>query len=69
MYEVVGDSLADRPISILKDANKIYIVDKSIEVGETILAKGLNKVSPGTKIKPIEKPLDSIINSFETVFK
>lgn len=69
VYEVVGDSLTDRPISILKDANKIYIVDKGIEVGETILAKGLNKVSPGTKIKPIEKPLDSIINSFETVFK
>jgi membrane fusion protein (multidrug efflux system) len=69
VYEVIGDSLVDKPISILKDANRLYIIDKGIEVGEIILAKGLNRVSPGSKIKPIEKPLDSIVNSFETIFK
>lgn len=69
VYQVLEDSLADKPISILKDANRLYIIDKGIEVGEIILAKGLNKVSSGSKIKPIEKPLDSIINSFDTVFK
>lgn len=69
VYEVIGDSLVDKPISILKDANRLYIIKEGIETGETILAKGLNKVSPGVKIKPIEKPLDSIVNSFETVFK
>jgi membrane fusion protein (multidrug efflux system) len=69
VYKVMGDSLIDKPISILKDANRLFIVDKGLDVGEIILAKGLNKVSSGSKIKPIEKPLDSIINSFQTVFK
>jgi membrane fusion protein (multidrug efflux system) len=65
----MGDSLVDKPISILQDANRLYIVDNGLEVSEIILAKGLNKVSSGSKIKPVEKPLDSIINSFQTVFK
>ncbi|MCX7551167.1 efflux RND transporter periplasmic adaptor subunit [Xanthomarina sp. F2636L] len=69
VYTVVNDSLVDKPISILKSANRLYIINNGIEVGQTILAKGINKVSPGAKIKPILKPLDSIINSFETVFK
>ena len=69
VYTVVNDSLVDKPISILKNANRLYIVDGGIEVGETILAKGLNKVSPGIRIKPMPKPLDSIVNSFQTVFK
>ncbi|MFL0353258.1 efflux RND transporter periplasmic adaptor subunit [Xanthomarina sp. GH4-25] len=69
VYKVIGDSLIDKPITILKDANRLYIIEKGIEVGETILAKGLNKVSSGSKIKPIEKSMDSIINSFETIFK
>lgn len=69
VYQVINDSLADKPISILKTANRVYIVDGGIEVGETILAQGLNKVSPGSKIQPIKKSMDSIINSFETVFK
>lgn len=69
VYTVVNDSLVDKPIAILKNANRLYIIDNGIEVGETILARGLNKVGPGTKIKPMVKPLDSIINSFQTVFK
>lgn len=69
VYKVIGDSLIDKPITILKEANRLYIISEGIEVGETILAKGLNKVGPGSKIKPIEKSMDSIVNSFETIFK
>ncbi|MCX7546460.1 efflux RND transporter periplasmic adaptor subunit [Xanthomarina sp. F1114] len=69
VYTIVNDSLVDKPVAILKNANRLYIIDNGIEVGETILARGLNKVGPGTKIQPIVKPLDSIINSFQTVFK
>ncbi|MEO8934416.1 MAG: efflux RND transporter periplasmic adaptor subunit [Xanthomarina sp.] len=69
VYAVVNDSLVDKPVSILKNANRLYIIKGGLDVGETILARGLNKVSPGTKIKPMPKPLDSIINSFQTVFK
>lgn len=69
VYQVIQDSLVDKPIAILKSSGRLFIIKDGIEVGETILAKGLNKVSSGSKIKPIMKPLDSIINSFNTVFK
>ncbi len=69
VYKVLNDSLVDKPVTVLKSSGRIYIIQEGIEVGETILAKGLNKVSSGSKIKPIMKPLDSIINSFDTVFK
>ncbi|EGV42877.1 efflux RND transporter periplasmic adaptor subunit [Bizionia argentinensis JUB59] len=69
VYEVLNDSLAAKPVTILKSSNRIYIIEDGLKDGEIILAKGLNKVSPGMKIKPMKKPLDSIINSFETVFK
>ncbi|WP_417196754.1 efflux RND transporter periplasmic adaptor subunit [Bizionia sp.] len=69
VYKVIGDSLVDKPIAVLRSTNRMYIVSGGLEVGETILAKGLNKVSPGIKITPIKKSLDSIINSFDTVFK
>ncbi|HLV13623.1 MAG TPA: efflux RND transporter periplasmic adaptor subunit [Xanthomarina sp.] len=69
VYSVVNDSLVNKPVTILKNAGRLYILENGVEVGETILAKGLNKVGPGTKIKPMLKPLDSIVNSFQTVFK
>lgn len=69
VYKVVNDSLVPNPISIAKDTERLFIVKSGINVGDIILAKGLNRVAPGTKIKPVTKPLDSIINSFETVFK
>ncbi|MBP93039.1 MAG: efflux transporter periplasmic adaptor subunit [Flavobacteriaceae bacterium] len=69
VYKVINDSLVDKPVTVLKSTGRIYLIEDGLEVGETILAKGLNKVSSGSKIKPIKKPLDSIINSFETVFK
>lgn len=69
VYGVQGDSLVIKPITVKATANRLYIVDNGIQVGETILAKGINKVGPGTKIKPMPVAMDSIINSFNTVFK
>lgn len=68
VYEVLKDSLVVKPVSVTTEAGKIYVIE-DFEEGTTILGSGLNKVRPGTKITPIPTPLDSIINSFNTVFK
>jgi membrane fusion protein (multidrug efflux system) len=47
----------------------MYVVTDGIEQGNTILAKGANKTKPGTKIRPQSVPMDSIVDSFDTVFK
>ncbi len=69
VYQVVGDSLVPAALEILASKEKIYVVKDGVSKGTIILAKGANKVKAGTKIKPNLTLLDSITNSFETVFK
>ena len=69
VYKVANDSLIDTPILVADEAGKVYVVSSGVEAGETILAKGFNKVTGGSKIQPIMTPMDSILNSFNTVFK
>lgn len=68
-YTVNNDSLAEKTIEVEAQVGKLYVVKSGLEKEETILAKGLNKVRSGAKIKPVPTPLDSIVNSFDTVFK
>ncbi|NVK09734.1 MAG: efflux RND transporter periplasmic adaptor subunit [Tenacibaculum sp.] len=69
VYIVNNDSLAEKTIEIEAQVGKVYVVKSGLSIEQTILAKGLNKVRSGAKIKPVPTPLDSIVNSFDTVFK
>lgn len=71
VYKVKADTLITRAISVMGEAQKLYVVQEKdgVEEGELILAKGADKVRPGMKIKPQEVSLDSITGSFDTVFK
>lgn len=69
VYKVVSDSLVPVALDIIAAKDKVYVIKGGVTQGTTILAKGANKVKAGTRIKPNMTPLDSITNSFETVFK
>lgn len=69
VYTVENDELVATPIEITDTTGKLYIVESGLKEGVVILAKGVGKVGPGTKIAPVLTPLDSITNSFQTVFK
>lgn len=69
VYKVVGDSLVTSAITVLSVIDNIYVVNSGVEDGTIILAKGANKLKPGTKINPLVVSLDSILNSFKPVFK
>lgn len=69
VYTVQGDSLVNSAITISDTSDKLYIIESGLQEGTIILAKGVGKVKPGMKIAPILTPLDSITNSFQTVFK
>lgn len=69
VYKVVSDSLVSSAITVLSEVANMYVVQDGVEKGTTILAKGANKVKPGTRIKPQLVSMDSIVNSFDTVFK
>lgn len=69
VYKVQSDTLVTATLNVLAEVGNTYVVDKGVEAGNTILAKGANKVKPGTKINPQPVPMDSILNSFSPVFK
>ncbi len=64
-----GDTLRMRPIQIGGEVDKFLIVDRGLETGEKILAQGLGKVYPNTVIIPTEVKMDSLVNSFQPLFK
>lgn len=68
VYKVKGDTLVATAIDVVTEANKIYVINDGVQKGDSILAKGLNKVREGVRIKPQPTAIDSILNSFNTVF-
>lgn len=69
VYKVQADTLAPATITVADEAGNLYVVSEGLEQGQEILAKGVNKVRPGAAIKPQPVAMDSILNSYETVFK
>jgi len=64
-----GDTIRARSIEVLDEIEHAYVVKGGVSVGDKILAMGVAKVRPGTKIVPQETTYEKIINSYETVFK
>jgi len=69
VYQVKGDSLVSTSINVLSEIDRMYVIDEGLEEGNTILAKGVGNVKAGTKIKPQPAAFDSIVYSFNTVFR
>ncbi|WP_274475600.1 efflux RND transporter periplasmic adaptor subunit [Mangrovimonas aestuarii] len=69
VYTVMNDSIVQTPISITSNTNKLYVVESGLNQGDNVLAKGITKVRPGMHIKPLPTSIDSILESFSTVFK
>jgi membrane fusion protein (multidrug efflux system) len=68
VYKVQGDTLVATAIDVVTEANKIYVINNGVQKDDSILAKGLNKVREGLRIKPQPTAIDSILDSFNTVF-
>lgn len=69
VYLVENDSLVTKAIHPIGGAAGLLVIDNGLQEGDVILAKGLNKVRPGIKIVPQPTSIDSIVNSFNQVFK
>jgi membrane fusion protein (multidrug efflux system) len=69
VYVVKADTLVAAAIDVLVQIDKLYVIGEGkVGAGTTILAKGANKLRPGTRIIPQQVPIDSITQSFKTVF-
>jgi membrane fusion protein (multidrug efflux system) len=69
VYIVKGDTLVAAAIDVIAKVDKLYVIGQgSVGAGIIILAKGANQLRPGTRIIPQQVPIDSITQSFKTVF-
>lgn len=64
-----GDTLNVRPISIKEKTKNYYLIESGVGPKETILAQGVNNVYPNSVIVPLPTTADSILMSYQTVFK
>jgi len=64
-----GDTVISSKIITKAKVNNLYVVESGIEKGETIVAKGVNKIRPNTKIQPQSTPFDSIAKPTEKIFQ
>lgn len=63
------DSLITKAITSIAGSDGLLVVSEGLQEGDQILAKGVSKVRPGIKIVPQPTSIDSIVNSFNKVFK
>lgn len=68
VYLVVNDSLRAKSIAVLAETQGLTVL-QGLNEGDEILAKGVGKVRPGTRIIPEPTAIDSIVQSFDQVFK
>ncbi len=64
-----GDTLKGKPIKVEDKVGRYFILNSGLAQGEKILGIGVSKVYPNTVIAPQMTSIDSIVNSFQTVFK
>lgn len=68
VFKIQADTLVASSIQITAKSDNLYVIDAGVQKGDSILANGVGKVRPGMQIKPVPTRMDSIINSFDTVF-
>jgi membrane fusion protein (multidrug efflux system) len=68
VYLVQADSLLAKKISVRADVDGLTVLE-GLKEGDEILAKGVGNVRSGMKIIPEPTSIDSILESFDKVFK
>ncbi len=70
VYKLTKDSMAiSQAISIEASAGNIYIIKSGLQKGESIVAKGVNKLRDSMKIKPQMMDFDSVATPIQKEFR
>ncbi|NEV93482.1 efflux RND transporter periplasmic adaptor subunit [Psychroflexus sp. YR1-1] len=64
-----SDSTVTEKAVETRRADPYLVIGSGLQKGEKIVGSGVNKVKNNDKINPVSSTMDSIVNSFDTVFK
>jgi len=68
VYKVTQDTVSNIAIQVTERAHNLAVVGSGLKQGDKVVAQGVGKLKPGTAIKSIPTPLDSITNSIKPIF-
>lgn len=64
-----GETVNQQAITVLDTKDNLYLVGSGIKAGDVIVAEGVDKIKPGTMIKPTQKSFEEISKPLPVVFK
>ncbi|SDG83032.1 efflux RND transporter periplasmic adaptor subunit [Psychroflexus sediminis] len=64
-----SDSTVTEKAIVSRRADPYLVIESGLSKGEKIVGRGVNKIKNNDKIRPTSSTMDSIVNSFDTVFK
>lgn len=65
---MANDSVVSSTIKVKAQVDNLYVVESGVEAGDSVVAKGADKLRTGTKIKPQPVAFDSVAKPLEKVF-
>lgn len=69
MYKVENDTVISTIVEVMDRTGNIIVISSGLNKGDKFVAQGVGKLRNGQEIIPQPVEIDSIINSFEQVFK
>ncbi len=70
VYKVAKDSMAvTTALTVIAEVDNLYLVERGLNVGDHIVATGVNKIRGETKIAPKPVSFDSIAKPIQKVFR
>ncbi len=67
-FQESDSTVIEKALDVIR-ADPYFVVTSGIEKGEMVIGSGVNKIKNGDKIIPESSKMDSIVNSFDKVFK
>lgn len=63
-----NDSVVSTPVKVIAKVDNLYVIESGVEKGDTVIAKGANKLRSGTRITPQPVAFDSVAKPLEKIF-
>lgn len=67
-YKVENDTVQAVTVKITDRTNNLAIIESGLKQGEKVVGQGVGKLKPGSPVKSIPTPLDSIVNPIKPIF-
>ncbi len=63
-----NDSVVSTTVKVIAEVDNLYVIESGVEKGDSVVAKGADKLRTGTRISPQSVAFDSVAKPLEKIF-